>query len=405
MTPDPLDRATRMLKDAVADVGDVDALPAGRDIAVARLADAIRARARLQRRKRAYYTLAVAAGVALVVGGGLGMAHRAGTTAPGVAGVAGAHDLGRMVDPNGGVTVLRDGHTEALGGGARVAEGTELRTSPSSEARLDFDSGTRVTIGGSARVRLVEQSQRKRFSLEAGSLFAKVAKLTADERFVVATPDAEVEVRGTAFRVTIVPADRACEDGSPTRLEVSEGVVVVRHAGVEHRVAAGERWPQCGEPAPVKAGSTPMQGTNATATGPAAMAVAAAPPVIPVGALPMTAPVALPATTAAASPRGEGAVAAASPEASSRLAEQNDLFDEAMRLKRGGDAPSALAKLDRLLASYPSGPLAESAAVERMRLLASSDRARAAVAAREYLRRHPRGFARAEAETIAASAP
>ena len=86
-------------------------------------------------------------------------------------------------------------------------------------------------------MRLVEQSQRKRFSLEAGSLFAKVAKLTADERFVVATPDAEVEVRGTAFRVTIVPADRACEDGSPTRLEVTEGVVVVRHAGVEHRRA------------------------------------------------------------------------------------------------------------------------------------------------------------------------
>ena len=405
MTPDPLDRATRMLKDVVANVGDVDALPAGRDIAVARLADAIRTRARLQRRKRAYYTLAVAAGVALVVGGGLGMALHTGGT---VAGVAGAHDLGRMVDPNGGVTVLRDGHTEALGGGARVAEGTELRTSPSSEARLDFDSGTRVTIGGSARVRLVEQSQRKRFSLEAGSLFAKVAKLTADERFVVATPDAEVEVRGTAFRVTIVPADRACEDGSPTRLEVTEGVVVVRHVGVEHRVAAGERWPQCAEPTPVKAGSTgsnSTQGTNATATGAAAMAGAASPPAIPVGALPASPPVALPATTAAASPRGEGAVAAASPEASSRLAEQNDLFDEAMRLKRGGDAPGALAKLDRLLASYPSGPLSESAAVERMRLLSSSDRGRAAVAARDYLRRHPRGFARAEAEAIAASAP
>jgi hypothetical protein len=76
-----------------------------------------------------------------------------------------------------------------------------------------------------------------------------------------------------------------------------------------------------------------------------------------------------------------------------------------MRLKRGGDAAGALAKLDRLLGSYPSGPLSESAAVERMRLLAASDRPRAAASAREYLRRHPRGFARAEAETIAASAP
>ena len=100
-----------------------------------------------------------------------------------------------------------------------------------------------MTIGGSSRVRLVEQSQRKRFSLESGSFFAKVAKLTADERFVVATPDAEVEVRGTAFRVTIVPGDPTCAGGSPTRLEVSEGVVVVRHSGTEVRVAAGERWP------------------------------------------------------------------------------------------------------------------------------------------------------------------
>lgn len=401
MTPDPLDRATRMLKTAVANVGDVDALPAGRDVAVARLAEAIRARARLQRRKRAYYTLAVAAGVALVVGGGLGMTRHTGTT------VAGAPDLGRMVDPNGGVTVVRDGHSEAIGGGERVAEGTELRTSPSSEARLDFDSGTRVTIGGAARVRLVEQSQRKRFALEAGSLFAKVAKLKADERFVVATPDAEVEVRGTAFRVSIVPADPACEDGTPTRLEVVEGVVVVRHAGIEHRVPAGDRWPHCGAPTPVKAGpstqtaNTPSQTTNTAAAGTAALAATAAPPAIPVGALPASPPVVLPTTAAA--PRREGAVTSA--EASSRLAEQNDLYDDAMRLKRAGDAPGALARLDRLLSSYPTGPLSESAAVERMRLLASSDRARAVVAARDYLRAHPRGFARAEAETIAASAP
>lgn len=396
MTPDPLDRATRLLKDAVADVGDVDALPAGRDVAVARLADAIRSRARLQRRKRAYYSIAVAAGVALVVGGGLGMARHTSTT------VAGAPDLGRMVDPNGGVTVLRDGHTEAIGGGARVAEGTELRTSPSSEARLDFDSGTRVTIGGAARVRLVEQSQRKRFSLEAGSLFAKVAKLTADERFVVATPDAEVEVRGTAFRVTIVPADRACEDGSPTRLEVVEGVVVVRHAGVEHRVAAGERWPHCAEPTPAKP-ATPTQSANIGAAGTAATAVTAS---IPVGALPPGPPVLPAPTSATGATRVEGGgPSPPSPESSSRLAEQNDLFDEAMRMKRSGNAPGALTKLDRLLASYPSGPLSESAAVERMRLLAASDRTRAGVAARDYLRRHPRGFARAEAETIAAGAP
>jgi hypothetical protein len=65
----------------------------------------------------------------------------------------------------------------------------------------------------------------------------------------------------------------------------------------------------------------------------------------------------------------------------------------------------ALDVLDRLRTSYPGGPLEESADVERFRILSSGDRARGAAAARDYLRAHPRGFARAEAETLAASAP
>src|SRR4029079_10605942 len=128
-------------------------------------------------------------------------------------------------------------------------------TAGASEAHLDFDSGTRVTLGSAGRVRLVEQSQSKRFALEAGSFFAKVARLAVDERFVVATPDAEVEVRGTAFRVTIVPGNAACAGGTPTRLDCSEGVVVVRHAGAEVRVGAGERWPAC-DPASAQASSS-----------------------------------------------------------------------------------------------------------------------------------------------------
>jgi hypothetical protein len=291
-----------------------------------------------------------------------------------------------LVDPTGGVTAVREGHTEPVGVGTRLAEGLELRTA-SAEAGLDFDTGTHVTIGGSSRVRLVEQSQRKRFSLESGSFFAKVAKLKADERFVVATPDAEVEVRGTAFRVTLVPGEPTCAGGSPTRLEVSEGVVVVRHAGTEVRVAAGQRWPACDV-------------RTATVTPkdlPAAPAPAAQ---LPNGAA---------GTLAAPAPTGgtrEGATtSASSPEASSRLAEQNDLFDEGMRLKKRGDVGGALARFDRLLAQYPGGPLSETAEVERMRLLATSDRSRASVAARDYLRHHPRGYARSEAEAIRTAAP
>jgi hypothetical protein len=389
-TPEPLSAATQMLRDAVADSGDVAALPPDRAAAILGIAAALRARGQARRRTRTLVGLSLAAGFALVVGGGALAVHRAHRDGAGDATAQNAQkagNLGRLVDPTGGVTAVREGHSEPVGVGTRLAEGLELRTA-SAEAGLDFDTGTHVTIGRASRVRLVEQSQRKRFSLESGSFFAQVAKLKADERFVVATPDAEVEVRGTAFRVTIVPADPTCGGGSPTRLEVSEGVVVVRHSGNEVRVAAGERWPAC-------------EGHTATASAkepasPRSPSVAVASPITPAE---------LPNVATASAAREASPIAASGPESSSRLAEQNDLFDEAMRMKKRGDAAGAMARFDRLLAQYPNGPLAESAEVERMRLLAASDRARAAVAARDYLRHHPRGYGRAEAEAIRAAAP
>ena len=76
-TPEPLSAATQMLRDAVADAGDVDALPPHRAAAVERIAEALRARGQARRRKRTITTLAFAAGVALVVGGGAFAVHRA----------------------------------------------------------------------------------------------------------------------------------------------------------------------------------------------------------------------------------------------------------------------------------------------------------------------------------------
>ena len=363
-TPDPMKAITEGLRDAIADPGDVDALPAGRDAAIARLAEALRARSRARRRERLRAPLLVAAALLLMSGGGFAIhrSHREpsrGTTA------RTATDLGRLAEPSGAVTALRDGHVEAVAQGERLGEGTELRTSGVSEASLDFESGTHVTVGGASRVRLVEQTARKRFALEAGSFSAKVAKLGAAERFVVTTPDAEVEVRGTAFRVSLVPGDASCEGGTPTRLEVTEGVVVVTHAGAQVRVAAGAHWPDCGA-------SSAAQPVNAPPSLPArAQAVASARPL----------------TRAAAS---------------SRLAEQNDLFDEAMRRKRAGDAAGAVNQLDRLLGTFPGGPLSEGASAERMRLLVASDPGRAPSAARSYLASYPQGFARAKAEAIVA---
>lgn len=358
MTPDPLERATRLLRDAVNDVGDVEELPSGRDVAIAALAGAIRLRARAERRRRIVASFAVAAGVVAIAGGAT-LAARRDTGA-----VAAKTELGVLRQASG-VVVVRDGRPEQPSANERIAEGAELRTSDGSEARLEFESGTRVTASGGARLRLVEQSKRKRFALEAGTIFAKVAKLGADDRFVVATPDAEIEVRGTAFRVSLVAPDAACGGGTPTRLDVSEGVVVVRHDGEETRVPAGESWPKCAKAAPRSSS--------------AAVETAPAPP---------------PAAVSHAS------ADRAAPASASHLAEQNDLFDQAMREKREGRTGASVGTLERLLARYPRGPLAENAAVERMRMLAASSPSRGADAAREYLRRWPRGYARAEAESL-----
>ena len=65
-----------------------------------------------------------------------------------------------------------------------------------------------------------------------------------------------------------------------------------------------------------------------------------------------------------------------------------------------GTVTLPLSEFDRLLSRYPSGPLAESASVERMRLLKTVAPERATASAREYLARYPTGFARTEAESL-----
>ncbi|MDP9151771.1 MAG: hypothetical protein M3O36_17750, partial [Myxococcota bacterium] len=181
---------------------------------------------------------------------------------------------------------------------------------------------------------------------------------------LVDTPDAEVEVRGTRFRVSIVPADASCGGGTVTRVLVTEGIVAVRYAGLETALTAGAQWP---------AGCA----SAATFTPP--------PP--------------------NATPRASVALRTGAATASSKLTQQNDLFAEAVAAKRAGDTRGALAAFNRFLAGYPSSPLAESAAAERMRLLHAAFSPAAITAAKQYLARYPTGFAHAEAETISGAVP
>jgi ferric-dicitrate binding protein FerR (iron transport regulator) len=84
-----------------------------------------------------------------------------------------------------------------------------------------------------------EQSRREKVEtvhLSHGELWIVVRKQTPGERFVVATPDGELEVRGTTFDVVV-------DGGSTRRVHVVEGRVAVwlRDRPVLE-LAAGESW-------------------------------------------------------------------------------------------------------------------------------------------------------------------
>jgi hypothetical protein len=295
---------------------------------IAALADAIRGSAR-RRRVRAWVVGGVvaigsaAAAAALSFG-----AHRAVPDSLAHA-PAPAAQLPRPAVPSG--------FTIAGPDGAPVTPG-ETRATRAESLALSAADGTSVRVGPGSEITLVRADTIRWFQLLHGSIEAHVAKLAVGERFVIATPDRQVEVHGTRFHVSLVAADQDCGHGTVTRVRVEEGVVTVRASGSpEERIEAGAVWPaECPPHAPLMAAQ------------PAAIAVAR--------------PHRAPAPPAAAR-------APAPAPAHSTLGAENDLFAAAARAARAGDAPAALRALDELVTRYPASPLRAPAEAERVRLL------------------------------------
>jgi hypothetical protein len=324
--------------------------PAGsgtRTRGVALVEEALRQRARRRLLVQTVFGIAAAAAAAGVV---LAATHHR----------VGASSVAASPRPNRSDEARVDIVTEGrpLGAGERVS------TQAGGSADLSLSTGTRILLEERTDVVVESAGLLEAFGIERGAIDAQVAKLEPGQRFVVHTPDAEIEVRGTQFRVRVVAADPSCSSGTVTRVEVSEGVVAVRHAGIETLAGPGSSWPPGCAPVPARA-----------------------------------APVQLPP------PASTIAQKSSSPSASSTLGDQNALFARAIAAKQRGDTSGAIADFEKLLATYPGSPLAESAAAERMRLLSSIDPRRGAEAAREYLRRWPDGLVRAEAQGIAEQSP
>lgn len=342
---------------------------AHRALAIAAVERALVERRRRLRARRLVVLASAGAGLAAAVT--LLMVRTPSPPADGrAAAVASRSELATVTYSKGsGGTIEVAGASTPLVGGAPVAKGSRITTRAGGGATLLLATGTKLTLDEQARLSFEGEGERQVFALAAGTVAAQVAKLSANQQFVVRTSDAEVEVRGTTFRVTDGAPLAACEAETTTRVAVDEGVVVVRFRGNEHRVAAGETWP-------TGCGSEAARAAAPTATGAPKVPTSDRQHAKPAGAMPVE------------------------PQESSHLAEQNDLFAQAMAARRAGRSDEAVQRFNRLIAQYPRGPLAENATVERFRTLRELDPAKAAASAREYLERYPSGFARREAEGV-----
>jgi ferric-dicitrate binding protein FerR (iron transport regulator) len=222
---------------------------AARARAIGAIAKAMAERKIRERRRKwtAFAGLAAAAAaVAVVVGASW---HHAGTrteaaavstasSRPALSGTATASFV------RGAPVILRAGTHRAVVEGTALEAGDRLIVEPGSRTTVALANGTYVLADSRADLVLVSPPPAAVFQLESGSVRADVAKLKPEERFVIRTNDAEIEVHGTSFDVSRVAPDPACGDGTTTRVDVREGVVAVRARGVEVFVHANESWPR-----------------------------------------------------------------------------------------------------------------------------------------------------------------
>ena len=242
-----------------------------------------------------------------------------------------------IVEGRGAGRLLGAGEARPVLPGDRLAAGAVVETGETELTMLSSD-GTRLQVAAQSELRFTRADVIRWFRLSRGAVSLAVAKLPPGQRFVVETPDRQVEVKGTRFAVHLVSSDD-CAARTITRVTVEEGTVVVReNDGSEEVIRTGAHWP-AGCPvigAPVSAEASPRQAAPRNHRPPAP-------------------------------PHASRVGQSAEPPAST-LAEENDLFSRAAHAARAGDRAAALSTLDELIRRYPSSPLRAAALEERLKL-------------------------------------
>jgi hypothetical protein len=270
---------------------------------------------------------------------------------------------------------VREGGAEtSIGHGEMDVTQDAVVLTDGESAVLRLASRAALELTGASRVKLSARSapaggRHERVRLLAGRVALDVPKLAAGEALAVETHDSLVEVRGTRFAVSVV--ERAPQ-GPFTRVDVSEGRVLIRLNDDVREIGAGQSWSSSDAAAP------------------------------PAPAHPEAAPEPQPARTPASAPPAKSPARGKSAAEPSDLAAQNRLLDAAELAKESRMPELAVERFERLIERYPDSELAQNARVARFRLLEEMGRhAGARAAARDYLARHPRGFARDEARRLA----
>jgi hypothetical protein len=216
----------------------------------------------------------------------------------------------------------------------------EIESASAGSAELVTSAGLGLNLGAATRVSLsglVGAPALNQVDLKQGLLTCSVPHLHEGQRFSVQTPDARVVVHGTVFSVR-VDSNRA--HGAETCVEVTDGVVIVQHAGGETALNAGDHW-GCDSSPSAK--------------------VAASPAVEPE-----------PARDSSGSERHLVPHASARPAERGTLGEESRLLQDAIAAERVGQPDRAQSLLNQLLARYPNSPLASEARRASARIVSAS---------------------------------
>ncbi len=118
----------------------------------------------------------------------------------------------------------RNGKVDKAKNNAILEPGQWLQTEESGFARMVFRDQTTVVLDGDTKITLADTRQgtkNKAIYLDDGTILADVTRQAPEQPFVVTTPHAEIEVKGTRFRIVT--------DHFESKVSVIKGKVVVRN--------------------------------------------------------------------------------------------------------------------------------------------------------------------------------